>query len=376
MKLYIVAGEKSGDKQGALVIQELLGRCSSLSVAGLGGSRMHSLSPDVEDWAEQAGVIGVVDVLKQAGFFLRKLRETEEAIVSMQPDCLLLIDYPGFNQRLLERVRRRCPSLRIVYFIAPMVWAWHRSRAYRLARFLDLMLCTFPFEKPIFEDAHLRTEFVGHPLVDDILANRRTGVREPGLIGLFPGSRRWEIDRHFPVLLEVVKACRALHPERRFITSASSPALAESMERMAREAGVAPEEVNITPGLYHDLMDRAEAALVASGTATLEAALHELPHALIYKTAWGTYFLARLVLTGNIRFIGMVNILADAPVTKELIQQDFNVENCLAELDLLTSPEHKPRILADMAASVARLGHGHAAAKAAEAILALLSEPR
>lgn len=369
MKLFVVAGEKSGDKQGALLIRELLRRRPDLEIEGLGGCQMHALAPGVEDWAEQAGVIGIIDVLRNARFFMRRLHELAARIIREQPEGLLLIDYPGFNQRLAERVHKGSPHTKIAYFIAPMVWAWHKSRIPKLARVLDLMLCTFPFEKPLFEAAGLRTEFVGHPLVDDILACRQPDVREKGLIGLFPGSRTREIDRHFPVFLQLVQALRTRHPEWRFETSASSEKLAASMRRMAAKAGVDPALINICPGSYHGLMDRAEAALVTSGTATLEAALHGLPFALVYKTAWSTYLLGRLILT--IKYIGMVNILADKPVTRELIQHEFNVENCITELEKLVNPATRQQCLEGMADSVARLGHGGAAAKAAEAVLSL-----
>lgn len=374
MKFYVVAGEKSGDKQGALMMEELLNRCPDLEITGLGGERMHALAPAVEDWAEQAAVIGIVEVLRHARFFLNKLRDMEQRIARDQPDCLILIDYPGFNQRLAERVKRVSPHTKIAWFIAPMVWAWHKSRIPKLARVLDLMMCTFPFEKKLFEQAGLRTEFVGHPLVDDILAQRRRNVREPGLIGLFPGSRSREIERHFPVFLELVRTLRARHPEWRFETSAASKQLASAMQRMAEQAGIDAELLHINPGSYHDLMDRAEAALVASGTATLEAALHELPFALIYKVAWGTYQIARIILPRNINYIGMVNILVNRPVTRELIQHDFNVENCIAELEKLTAPESRKETLQAMQESVSHLGHGRAAAKAAAAVLSLFPE--
>lgn len=371
MKFFVVAGEKSGDKQGALVMQELLKRRPDIEFEGLGGGQMHAIAPAVEDWADQAAVIGVVEVLKHARFFMRRLKEMTQRIVEAQPECLILIDYPGFNQRLAERVHKQCPNTKIAWFIAPMVWAWHKSRVPKLARVLDLMMCTFPFEKPLFEKAGLRTEFVGHPLVDDILQNRRTDVREKGLIGLFPGSRVREIERHFPVFLNVVKELRSKHPEWRFETSASSEKLAAMMRRMAEKAGVPAELINICPGSYHDLMDRAEAALVTSGTATLEAALHELPFALVYKVAWGTYILGRMLLT--IKYIGMVNILVDKPVTRELIQGDFNVKNCIEELEKLTAPETRAPALAGMKESMDTLGHGGAAAKAAEAVLSLFA---
>ncbi|MBQ0159357.1 MAG: hypothetical protein KBT28_01865 [Bacteroidales bacterium] len=153
------------------------------------------------------------------------------------------------------------------------------------------------------------------------------------------------------------------------MTSASNEQLADSMRRMADRAGVPQGAVNITPGLYHDLMDRAEAALVTSGTATMEAALHELPFALVYRVAPLTYLLGRMLV--DIQWIGMVNILANRTVTTELIQNDFTAENCVMELESLIDPHERARVLADMRGSVSRLGHGGAAAKAADAILSL-----
>ncbi len=375
MKFYVVAGEKSGDKQAALLMQELQNLNPHLSFAGLGGSRMHALEPDaIEDWAEQAAVIGVVEVLRHARFFLRRLKEMEERIAKDQPDALLLIDYPGFNQRLAQRVRKRCPNLKIVWFIAPMVWAWHKSRIPKLAATLDLMLCTFPFERPLFEKAGLRTRFVGHPLADEISATRRDNVREEKLIGLFPGSRMREVERHFPIFLQVVARLRTLHPEWKIETSASSPKLLQKMQSMAARSGVPEADINIRTGNYHSLMDRAQAALVTSGTATLEAALHNLPFALVYKVAWGTYLLGRLLLT--IRFIGMVNILADSAVTQELIQSDFNVANCIAELERLMRPEEREKTLRAMHNAVSCLAQrGGAAAVAAREIMQLFPCP-
>lgn len=374
MKIVVVAGEKSGDKLGAMLMQELLQRYPDAEFSGLGGSRMHTVAAGVTDWAEQAAVIGVVEVLRHARFFMRHLDAMEARIVAEKPDLLLLIDYPGFNQRLAERIHSKAPNTKIAYFIAPMVWAWHKKRAPKLARVLDLMMCIFPFEKPVFDAVGLRTEFVGHPLRDEIIATRRTDVREKGLIGLFPGSRRREIERHFPVFLQVVQAAQKTHPEWRFETSASSPALAELMQRMTRRAGIDPKLINIRPGSYHDLMDRAEAALVTSGTATLEAALHELPFALVYKVAWGTYLLGRMLLT--IKYIGMVNILEDKPVTKELIQQDFNVENSLAELERLTTPEARAEVISGMRAATDHLGCGGAVKRAADAVQSLMADAR
>jgi len=369
MKYFIIAGEKSGDKQGALLIRELLERQPELELVGLGGELMHELAPGIGNWAEEAAVIGIIDVLRKFSFFKSNLDSMSARIAEEQPDALILIDYPGFNQRLAERVHKSSPRTKIAWFIAPMVWAWHKGRIPKLARVLDLMLCTFPFETKLFEAAGLRSEFVGHPLVDDILAHRKTDIRDEKLIGLFPGSRRREIERHFPIFLELVTRLHTMHPDWRFETSASSAKLAAIMEKLRVEANVPAELINIAPGSYHELMDRSHAAVVTSGTATLEAALHELPFVLVYKVAAGTYWVARVLL--KIKYLGMVNILVDREVVRELVQHAFNTDNCIAELERLMNEQDRARMLEGMRESIARLGHGGAAGKAADAILSL-----
>lgn len=369
MKVFVLAGELSGDKHGALLIRELQRLAPGVEVSGLGGALMHEAAPGVENWAEEAAVIGVVEVLKKYGWFRRRFLETLRRIREERPDVLVLIDYPGFNLRMAEKVHALVPETKIAYFISPQVWAWHRGRIPKMARMLQLMMCIFPFEKPLFEEAGMPTIFVGHPLVDDIVSTRREGVREKNLIGLFPGSRLREIERHFPVFLRTVDLLRHRRPEWRFEVAASHKSLESHMLQMAEEAGIPQETLSIRLGNYHDLMDRANAGLVASGTATLEAALHDMPYALVYKVAWGTFLLAKLLV--KIPHIGMVNILAGKEVVRELVQHDFSEKNAVAELERLMLPETRETVREGMRASVAKLGAGGAAALAARAVTAL-----
>ena len=372
MNLYIIAGEKSGDIHGALLLKNLLRLMPGLKVRGLGGGGMHALCPEVEDWADEAAVIGFVEVAKKYGWFRKRFLALLEQIRRDQPDCLVLIDYPGFNLRMAEKVRKYCPHTKIVYFISPQVWAWHRGRIPKMVRTLDLMMCIFPFEAPLFREAGLKSEFVGHPLVDEIAAIRKEGVREPSLVGLFPGSRNREIDRHFPVFAEVIRRLSRTRPDLKFETAASNEALAERMRGMARKAGMSPDIFNITVGRYHELMDRAAVGVVASGTATMEAALHRLPYMLVYKVPLLTYWMARMLI--KIRFIGMVNILAEKPVVKELVQFDFTPDKVREEIERLLVPENRDALLAEMKRASDRLGQGGAAEHAAQAVCRLLSE--
>lgn len=372
MNLYIIAGEKSGDIHGALLLKNLRRLMPGLKVRGLGGGGMHALCPEVEDWADEAAVIGFVEVAKKYGWFRKRFLSLLEQIRRDQPDCLVLIDYPGFNLRMAEKVRKHCPHTKIVYFISPQVWAWHRGRIPKMVRTLDLMMCIFPFEPRLFREAGLKSEFVGHPLVDEIAAIRKENVREPSLIGLFPGSRNREIDRHFPVFAEVVRRLSRTRPDLKFETAASNEALAERMRGMARKAGMSPDDFNITVGRYHELMDRAAVGVVASGTATMEAALHRLPYMLVYKVPLLTYWMARMLV--KIRFIGMVNILAEKPVVKELVQFDFTPDKVIEEIERLLVPENRDALLLEMKQAADRLGNGGAAEHAAQAVCRLLSE--
>ncbi len=370
MRLYMIAGEKSGDIHGSLLLKNLLRQLPQIEVKGLGGAGMHELAPDVEDWVDEAAVIGFVEVAKKYGFFKKRFLELLENIKREQPDCLILIDYPGFNLRMAEKVHESCPNTKIVYFISPQVWAWHRGRIPKMARILDLMMCIFPFEKPLFSEAGLPTEFVGHPLVDEINAIRQDGVRDASLVGLFPGSRNREIDRHFPVFAKVVRELSVKRPELKFETAASTEALAERMRSMAVKAGVPVEKFNITVGNYHSLMDRAGVGVVASGTATMEAALHRLPYMLIYKVPMLTYLMAKMLI--KIKHIGMVNILAEKEVVKELIQFNFTPEKVIAEIERLLIPAERDALLAEMKAAADKLGPGGAAENAANAVVKLL----
>lgn len=371
MLLYIVAGELSGDKHGSLLLRELKSLLPDTEVRGLGGPLMHEEYPEIEDWADEAAVVGFVEVAKNFLFFRRHFITLLHQIKKDKPDVLVLLDYPGFNLRMAEAVKRESPGTKIVYFISPQVWAWHKGRIPKMVRIIDLMLCIFPFEKVLFETAGLPTEFVGHPLVDDINARRNENIRESRLIGLFPGSRSREIERNFPTMLETALLLKKEHPDWTFETGASSEKFAIRLKEICDSLNVPQNLVNIRLGNYHELMDRASAAIIASGTATMEAALHELPYVLIYKMNPFTFWMAKKLVT--IKFIGMVNILSGSPIVKELIQDDFSPRKAADEIERLMSDEYRENILKGMKASVDMLGQGGAARNAAEAIVRLVT---
>jgi lipid-A-disaccharide synthase len=242
-----------------------------------------------------------------------------------------------------------------------------------MADYLDLMLCLFPFEKELFEEAGLRTVWMGHPMVDQLEENRVDGGREKGLVGLFPGSREREVVRLFPLMVESARRLREKHPEWRFEAAAASGKLADIMGGLVREVGAPDDLVAIRTGTSQELMQRAEAGVVASGTATLEAAYYGLPYCLVYKVAWPTYFAARVLV--ELDSIGMVNILARRQVVHEFVQREANADNVTSFLESVMTDEVLRRELqAGLLEAAALLGEGGAADRAAEAIVNLLEE--
>ena len=364
--LFLLAGERSGDRHGAGLIEEWRVLAPGLVLHGMGGGEMHALCPDIFDWVEEAGVVGLVEVLKKYGWFRQKFAATKERILTLQPDAVVLIDYPGFNLRMAAALRQSGFRGKIIYYISPQVWAWHRSRIPKMARMLDLMICIFPFEKDLYEGVGLRTVFGGHPLVEYHHARRLGLTREPNLIGLFPGSRRREVGKLFPILLEAARLMQAADPNLRFVVSAASDKLASLME--ADLAAAPLPGLTIETGTVHTLMQRVCCGAVASGTATLEAAIHGLPYCLVYKVAWGTWLFGKAVI--RVPFLGMVNLLAGREVVRELIQTHCTAPRIAAELIRLhRDPAARARLGEELADVISGLAGEGAYQRAARAVL-------
>jgi lipid-A-disaccharide synthase len=298
-----------------------------------------------------------------------------EELKVFRPDVLVLIDYPGFNLRFAEAVKRECPETRLVYYISPQVWAWHKGRIPKMARMLDEMLCLFPFEQPLFQNAGLKTTFVGHPLVDE-LEEKRLSVaqRDELLVGLFPGSREREVARLFPMMIETAKLLRAWRGDLKFEVPAASVKLAAQIRCLLVETG-ADEWITVNSGESHSLMQRACCAVIASGTATLEAAYYGLPYCLVYRVAPLTYAAARLLV--KIKHIGIVNILAGEEVVREFIQAEAEPIAVSRTLrTFLESPEERAALQTRLAETSGKLGGSGAHTRAATAVAAwLLNKP-
>jgi lipid-A-disaccharide synthase len=261
----------------------------------------------------------------------------------------------------------------VLYYISPQVWAWKKGRLKVMARVLDLMICIFPFEKPLYEKSGLRTEFAGHPMVDRVQQLRLPVSREPNLIGWFPGSRHHEVRRHFPLLLEASKIIRQRVPGAKFVASAANEKLAALMRAMADAAGLPEAKEWIQVATVYELMQRCQVGAVASGTATLEAACFGLPYVLIYRVSWPTYLIGKTLV--RIPYLGIINVLAQRQVVQELIQQDFSPSSVAEALvQLLQEREKRQALEQDLATVVATLGEGGAYSGAARLVLEQLSQ--
>lgn len=373
LSIYLVAGEASGDNHGAALMESLRLREPEVRLLGRGGPRMKRYGGErFIDWSEEAGVVGLWEVIKHYGYFREEFRKTLNEVAATRPDAVVLIDYPGFNLRLAGALREKSFAGKIIYYISPQVWAWNRGRIPKMAKWLDLMLCIFPFEAALYEQSGLRTIFVGHPMIEDLEAKRIEDLRAPHLVGVFPGSRTREVRKLLPILLEVMRELHLRRPELHFEIAAASEALAAAIRSDLEPVLGSLGQVEIVVGQAANTMQRSTVGVVASGTATLEAAFFRLPFVLVYKVAALTYLAGRLLI--RVKHLGMPNVLADREIVPEFIQGNAQpAAIASAMLRLLDDRDRRKQMLADFEKVIAKLGKGGANEVAARAILEALT---
>jgi lipid-A-disaccharide synthase len=393
--VYFVAGERSGDNHGAALLKALRTRAPKMQFVGRGGPKMRAVAGGkFRDWIDYTAVVGLWEVIRRYPFFRKQFEATISEIDAARPSAVVLIDYPGFNLRLARVLHAKFPELKIIYYISPQVWAWNRRRVSQMAQSIDLMLCIFPFEPELYEASGLRAIFVGHPMMSVIpsenaspartegsrgeiskptstglIAASRTGVsaRDENLVGLFPGSREREVKKIFPVMRKAAVELSHQDHDLRFVVSAASEPLGELI-RANLYGKHATGKFSIVTGDARSVMAHVNVGMVASGTATLEAALLQLPFLLIYRVAWLTYLAARLVV--KVKYLGMPNVLANREIVPEFIQHKAQPRAIAAAVArLLTDKTERGRMLADFANVAQKLGRGEASANAAEAIV-------
>ena len=371
MTIYFVAGEVSADNHGAALMRSLRELDGELKFVGRGGPQMQEVAgQQFKNWISEAAVLGLWEVLRKYGYFREQFRETLQEIRESKPDAVVLIDYPGFNLRLARALRRQARQQKVIYYISPQVWAWNRGRIKRMAHFIDLVLCIFPFEVDLYNKAGLRALFVGHPMVERLRARKIDAQRDQNLIGLFPGSRSREVRKIFPVMLETARELRKHNSNLRFEVAAASEQLAREMKLSVAglDRSQDRDAIQIKVGETALIMQRAWAGIVASGSATLEAAYFRLPFVLIYKVAWPTYLAARLVV--NVEYLGMPNLLADKEVVPEFIQHRAKPSAIVkAAQPLIENANARERMISEFDAIVPKLGDIGASERAARAII-------
>jgi len=366
--VYFVAGERSGDDHGAALLKALRARVPEMRFGGRGGPKMRALAGGkFRDWIDDTAVVGLWEVIRRYPFFRKQFQATISEIEAVKPRAVVLIDYPGFNLRLAHALHAKFPELTIIYYISPQVWAWNRRRVSQMARSIDLMLCIFPFEPELYKASGLRAIFVGHPMTSVIPSGNAVPLRDDKLVGLFPGSREREVKKIFPVMRQAALELSQQDHDLRFVVSAASEPLAELI-RADPYGKHATGKFSIVTGDARAVMGRVNVGMVASGTATLEAALSELPFVLIYRVAWLTYLAARLVV--KVKYLGMPNVLANREIVPEFIQHKAQPRAIAAAVArLLTDKTERKRMLTDFACVAQKLGQGEASVNAAEAIV-------
>ncbi len=377
MTIYFVAGEVSADNHGAALMRSLRVLDPELKFMGRGGPQMQQVAgAQFKNWIGDAAVLGLWEVLRKYGYFRKQFHQTLDEIQERKPDAVVLIDYPGFNLRLARALRRQQQNLKTIYYISPQVWAWNHGRIKKMARFIDLVLCIFPFETDLYAASGLRAVFVGHPMIERLETQKIDTHRDRNLIGLFPGSRSREVRKIFPVMIEAARRLLQLNPTLRFQVAAASEELARAVDEMMRPEQLAGREsLEIAIGQTAAIMQRAFVGIVASGSATLEAAYFGMPFALIYKVAWPTYVAARLVV--NVDFLGMPNLLAGKEVVPEFIQHEAKPDAIVnAVRSLMEDSPARDRMISDFEVIVSKLGGTGASERAAQAILEELKEGR
>jgi lipid-A-disaccharide synthase len=372
VKLYIIAGESSGDGHAAVLMSELLAIAPDIEFYGAGGAKMREVGGShIFDWTQEA-VVGLWDVLMKYPYFRSQFYRMYHEIVDLQPSAVIFVDYPGFNLRLARYLQRKGFRGKKIYYISPQVWAWNQGRIPKMSRFLDLMLCIFPFEKPLYEASGLRTEFVGHPMLAHLEKRRISATREPKLVGLLPGSREREVRRILPTMLAAASLLKQREPELHFEVSAAFDRMTALIERIAAANGFT--ELPISVGDASGLMQRAAVGMVASGTATMEASFFRFPFVLIYKVSWLTFIPGRLLV--RVQHLGMPNILAGRTMIPEFIQHQARPEAIAdAVWQLYSDQSYRASMIRGMDEVILQLTEVEAGHRAAEVVLRELGAP-
>jgi lipid-A-disaccharide synthase len=369
-RIMIIAGEVSGDMHAANLVRAAKIQRPDTEWFGIGGPLMRDAGVETFHDVGEMAVIGLAEVLKRYAFFRRVFNEMLALAATRQPEVVVLVDYPGFNLRLADKLHKR--GIRVVYYICPQVWAWHRERIPKMACIIDQLITIFPFEASHFKNTDLTVTYAGHPLIDEAKAAHALPAialpwKSTKRVALLPGSRSQEIQRLLPAMLKAAEELEKSDPETSFIIATPSSKETPQIQNIIQSTG-GPKHWSIVESKTRQVLRQADAAIVASGTATLESALMRCPMVVIYKVNPITYFLAKRLI--KIAHIGMVNIVADREICPELIQAEAIPEKISAALrPLIDNTPQRQKMIEDLDTVVQTMGGGGASEKAAGIVL-------
>lgn len=375
MKVMIIAGEVSGDMRAAELIEATNAARPGIHWFGIGGPAMRALGVNTRHDVEKMAVIGFAEVIKRYPFFKRVFKEMLQWAASEKPDLAVFVDYPGFNLRLARQLHAR--GIKTVHYICPQVWAWHQSRIPQMAGYLDHLISIFPFEAEHFQGTGLPVTFVGHPLIDSInqsLAAPERTLPWSGLlrIAMLPGSRHAEITRLLPVMLDAAAILETRVSGCSFIIAAPGAEQAALSQKICREARCVPKQLTVITDMTRDIVRQADAAMVCSGTATVETALLGCPMIVVYKLNPLSYFMLKSMI--RIKNIGMVNIVAGREICPELVQQNATPQKLADAIEpLLSQTPVRSAMIEELKRFRSIMGEGGAATRAATVLLDMLS---
>lgn len=354
-KIYIIAAEASADLHTSNIIKQLSDLDSNYKFYGWGGPKLINQGMHVTTRYEDVSFMGFYEVIKNINTIRQLFTKTKKEIELFNPDCVLLVDYPGFNLRIAKWIFEK--KIPVYYFISPQLWAWKAGRIEILKKYVSKLICILPFEKKYYQDRNYEVEYFGHPLLDaikqyDLSQNFRSNnnLNCKSIIALFPGSRKQEIEKMLPLFLEASKA----FPKFQIVLAGMSHHAATYQKIINKQQS---NNIHILYQQNYDILHHARFAMVTSGTATLETALHHVPQVVCYKGNTLSYHIAKKLV--KIKYISLVNLIMDHEVVKELIQHECNVSNIIQECNNLNTIQYRSIIKNHYDDLKTKLGNGN-----------------
>lgn len=358
--LFIISGEASGDLHASNLIRELLVQKGTLQIYGWGGDKMKDAGAHILKHYKELAFMGFWEVLKNLPQIIRNFGLVKKQIQEVQPKLVVLVDYPGFNLRLLPWLKHN--GYIVIYYIAPQAWAWKEGRVKKMAQYIDELLVILPFEEEFFRQRGVQTEFVGHPLLQAIEQGENLSQKKSKTIALLPGSRKQEIEYILPDMLSIQSEIS----DYRFVIAGMSHLGEENYRKI-----IGNRDVEIVMDDAAFVIQSSDIALVSSGTATLQTALYDIPQIVCYKSGWFNYELGKRLI--KVPFISLVNLIFGREIVKELIQDDLNSSNLIREIRSLLHSTHSEKIKENYSELKRLLGTKNASKRVAEKIIEKLN---